>query len=46
MIAKFMEQVEFTRMVSKQDAERLIELIDNLEEVDDVSEIVNLSVKG
>jgi 2-methylcitrate dehydratase PrpD len=43
LVAKFMEQVEFSRMVSRMDAERLLELVENLEQVDDVREIVRLA---
>ncbi len=45
LIAKFREQVEFSKMVAKEDAEEIIRLVDKLEEVDNVAEIVELSVK-
>lgn len=45
-IAKFMEQIEFSQTVSKEDAEKLIELADKLEEVDNVADMVRLAVKS
>jgi 2-methylcitrate dehydratase PrpD len=44
LVAKFMEQVEFTQMVSKKNAEKIIGLVDKLEEVDNIKKIVELSV--
>jgi 2-methylcitrate dehydratase PrpD len=46
LISKFMEQVNFTQIISQKRAEKLIELIQNLEDVDDVSKILKFSVKG
>ena len=45
LIAKFMEQVEFSQMVNKKDAEKLVELMERLEEVDNVNKIVELAAK-
>ena len=45
MVAKFMEQVEFSQMVSKENAEKIIELVDRLDEVDNVAKIVELTVR-
>jgi 2-methylcitrate dehydratase len=45
LISKFMEQVEFSRLVSRKDAEKLVELLENLEEVDNVNKLVELAVK-
>ena len=45
LIAKFMEQVEFSGMVSKTNAEKIITLVENLEEVDNVRKIVALAAK-
>ena len=45
LVDKFMEQVEFTKMVSKENAAEIIKLVDNLEEVDDINKIVKLAVK-
>ena len=45
LIDKFMEQVEFTQMIDKKDAEEIIGLVDRLEEVDNVVKIVELAVK-
>jgi transcriptional/translational regulatory protein YebC/TACO1 len=45
LIAKFMGQVEFSQTVSREDAEKLVELLDKLEAVDDVRKVVKLAVK-
>lgn len=45
LIAKFMEQVEFSQMVDKKDAEKLVGLLERLEEVDNVRKIVKLAAK-
>ncbi len=45
LITKFMSQVEFSNTVNIKDAEKLVELLDKLEEVDDVKKIVRLAVK-
>jgi 2-methylcitrate dehydratase PrpD len=44
--AKFWHQVEFSRMVSENNAKRLLQLLENLEEQDNVKEIVRLMVAG
>jgi 2-methylcitrate dehydratase PrpD len=45
MIGRFMDQIEFSQLVSKNDAEEIIELVEKLEEVDNVAKIVDLAVK-
>ena len=45
MMDKFMEQVEFSQLVNKKDAEEIVRLLDRLEEVDNVAKIVELAVK-
>ena len=45
LVAKFMEQVEFSQMVSKKNAEKIINIVDKLEKVDDVRKLVELAVK-
>lgn len=45
LVAKFMEQVEFSQMVSRSDAEKLVELIEKLEDIKDIREIIKLAVK-
>ena len=45
LIGRFMEQLEFTKLVSKENAEKIIELVDRLDEVNNVAEIVELAVK-
>jgi len=45
MLDRFMEQVEFTQLVNKKDAEELAGLVEKLEEVDNVAKIVELAVK-
>ena len=41
--AKFMTQVEFSKTVTPGNAEQILKLLDNLEEVDKVSEIIELT---
>jgi 2-methylcitrate dehydratase PrpD len=43
LINKFMDQVEFAQMVSKKNAAEIIKLVDNLEEVNNVSKIIELA---
>jgi len=45
LVAKFMEQVEFSQMISRSNAEKLVGLLERLEEVDDINQIVKLAVK-
>ncbi len=45
LIAKFMEQVEFSQTVSKKSARQIIQMVDKLEEIDNIQEIVSLAVK-
>jgi 2-methylcitrate dehydratase PrpD len=45
MIGRFMDQIEFSQLVSKKDAEEIVRLVENLEEVDNVAKIVELAVK-
>ena len=45
LVTKFMEQVEFTQMVTRANAEKLIGLVEKLETVNDISEIVNLATR-
>jgi 2-methylcitrate dehydratase PrpD len=44
VLAKFWHQVEFSRTISRQKAEKLLEQIENLEELENVNSIVNLMV--
>jgi 2-methylcitrate dehydratase PrpD len=41
--AKFMSQVEFSKTVSVSNAEKIIKLIEKLEEVDNISQLINLT---
>jgi 2-methylcitrate dehydratase PrpD len=43
---KFMEQVEFSGMISKENAQVIKDTVDNLEDVKNVAEIVKLTVKS
>jgi 2-methylcitrate dehydratase PrpD len=43
LVAKFMEQLEFSRLVTSDKAEELVELVENLESVADVSAIAKLA---
>jgi 2-methylcitrate dehydratase PrpD len=45
IMEKFMTQVEFSGMVSGKNAEKIIEIVDKLEEIDDISRITELAVK-
>jgi 2-methylcitrate dehydratase PrpD len=45
LVAKFMEQVEFSQMISRPNAEKLVELLEKLDQVDDIRKIVALAVK-
>jgi len=45
LIDKFMSQVEFSQTVSTKDAEKLLGLLDRLEEVDNIQKTVELVVK-
>ncbi len=45
LIAKFMEQIEFSRLVEKKDAEKIIELVEGLEKIEDVRAIAGLAKK-
>ncbi|MFC1900151.1 MmgE/PrpD family protein [Chloroflexota bacterium] len=42
---KFMNQVEFSQVISTEDAEKLIEMLDKLEEVEDVQDVIGFAVK-
>lgn len=45
LIAKFMEQIEFSGMVTAGDAKKIVELVEGLEDVDDVGKIVQLAAR-
>jgi 2-methylcitrate dehydratase PrpD len=45
LVAKYLEQVDFSGLVRRKDAERVIEMVEGLEEVDDVSVIARLASK-
>jgi 2-methylcitrate dehydratase PrpD len=45
LLEKYREQVEFTQLVNKQDADEIIRLVDKLEEVENVAQIASLAVK-
>jgi len=44
-IGKFMEQVVFSGLVSPKNAEKIIDMCDNLEKVDDIRKIIELTGK-
>ena len=46
LIEKFMSQVDFSQKVSRSNAEKIIELVENLEKIDNIREIIELAVKG
>ena len=43
--AKFWHQVDFSKTASRENAEKLLNLVENLEEVDNVNTIVKLLVQ-
>jgi 2-methylcitrate dehydratase PrpD len=43
LIAKFMDQVEFSKKVSRHNAEKIIEMVENLEKIDNIQKIVDLA---
>ncbi len=46
LVAKFMEQVEFSQMVSRENAEKMIALLEKLETVENINKIIKLAVKS
>jgi 2-methylcitrate dehydratase PrpD len=45
LVAKFMVQVDFSQTVSRNDAEKLVEIIDKLEDVANVKSVIKLAIK-
>ena len=45
LVAKFMTQVDFSRLIARAEAEKLVALLDRLEDVEDVTRIVELAVR-
>jgi 2-methylcitrate dehydratase PrpD len=45
LIEKFMNQVEFSQKVSRSNAEKIIEMVEGLEKIDNIREIIKLAVK-
>jgi hypothetical protein len=45
MVNRFMDQVAFSRLVSKENAEKIVGMVEKLEEIDNVAQIVELAVK-
>jgi 2-methylcitrate dehydratase PrpD len=45
LVKKFMVQADFSKIVSRENAEKLVELVSRLEEVDDIQEVIRLAVK-
>jgi 2-methylcitrate dehydratase PrpD len=44
LIEKFMNQVEFSQKVSRNNAEKIVEMVEKLEKIDNVQKIVELAV--
>jgi DNA-directed RNA polymerase subunit F len=40
-----MDQVEFSQKVARSDAEKIIEMVEKLEEIDNIKKIVEFAVK-
>lgn len=45
MRSRFMDQIEFSQLISKENAGKIVEMVENLEEIDNVAEIIELAVK-
>jgi len=45
LIEKFMNQMEFSQKVTKSEAEKMVEMIENLEEIDNIQKIIKCAVK-
>ena len=45
LIQKFMDQVEFSEKVAGNDAKKIIEMVEHLEEIDNVQKIIEFAVK-
>lgn len=45
LIEKFMNQVEFSQKVTRSNAEKIIEMVEKLEEIDNIRKIIELAVK-
>jgi 2-methylcitrate dehydratase PrpD len=45
LLEKFMNQVEFSQKVTRNNAEKIIEMVDKLEEIDNIQKIIELAVK-
>jgi 2-methylcitrate dehydratase PrpD len=46
LVDKYFEQMEFSGMLERDRAEKILDMVENLENVDNVADIVNLTVKG
>ena len=46
LVAKFMGQVEFSKFVTKEDAQEVVRMVENLEQVENVADIVQHAAKG
>lgn len=45
MVNRFMDQIEFSQLVSKENAVKITEMVENLEKIDNVAEIIELAVR-
>ena len=45
LVNKFMTQVKFSKLVDVKDAEKIVDMIENLEEVDNINKMIELAVK-
>lgn len=46
LVAKFMAQVDFSKMVSRKNAEKIVDLVSRLERVEDISEVMGLTASN
>ncbi len=44
LLEKFMNQVEFSKKVTRHNAEKIVEMVENLEKVDNIQKIIDLAV--
>ena len=45
LLDKYYEQMEFSGLIDRDQAEKILEMVENLENIDNVADIVSLTVK-
>jgi 2-methylcitrate dehydratase PrpD len=46
LLDKYYEQMEFSGLIEKERAEKILDMVENLEKIDNVADIVDLTLKG